>query len=154
MMDMNNITDDEMKQLEEDLEQELKSLGSPGVSGYGSPSTPSKDSIFKFFREILHIKDSSKVGNLDKRELGYLPNSVRDYQDIAAYAAAEGLDKVSDYLKNKAEIVLATSSSKKGFLPQLFVTNIKKEKKITEDSKPKEQGWLGKKINPQVQEED
>ena len=43
----------------------------------------------------------------------------------------------------KAEIITATSMSRKGFWPQLFVTQIKKEHKVT----PKETktGWFNKK---------
>ena len=99
-----------------------------------------KDTVFKFFREILVSKDSTKVANLDNRELGQLDLSVRSYLEIAKYLEAEGLDKVQKYMEDKAEIIARTSMSKKGFWSQLFVTQIKKEQKLKE-SEPKKK-WL------------
>ncbi|KKK67204.1 hypothetical protein LCGC14_2956370, partial [marine sediment metagenome] len=87
-------TDDEMKKLEEDL----KALGAVDTGSYGSPQEVKKDTIFKFFKEILDSLDSRKTGNLDKRELGMTVMSVRGYLDVALYAEAEHLTKVSDYL--------------------------------------------------------
>ncbi len=45
------VTTDEIKELEE----ELKQLENKDTS-YGSPKSPEKDSQFKFFRDILKIK--------------------------------------------------------------------------------------------------
>ena len=124
-------TADEM----EDIMEELKI----GDKSYGYPKPPSKESIFKFFRHILDLEDSSKVGNLDKAELG-MPNiPVRAWQEIANYAEAENLDIVTAYLRSKGEVTLSTSMAKKGFLAQLFVTQIKKEQKL---HKPKEKKGL------------
>jgi hypothetical protein len=97
---------------------------------YGYPISPGKDNQYKFFKHIIDMKDSSKIGNINETELGNLKLSVRHYQDIALYAEAEKLDKVAKYLRDKAEIILATSTSKKGKLIELFVTQIKKEQKI------------------------
>lgn len=113
------------------FEEELQSI--QGKSEYGSPAPISKDTVFKFFNEILKSKDSTKVGNLSMVELGSLRLSVRSYQEIAAYAEARGLEKVNKYLLQKAEIIARTSMSKKGFWPQLFVTQIKKEQKVKDD---------------------
>lgn len=121
-----DITNEQMEELAEEMEK----LGGDGKE-YGYPKAPPKESIFRFFRHILGLTDSSKVGNLDKDELGNLKLSVRDYLDIANYAEAENLDQVTAYLRSKAETVLSTSMSKKGFLSQLFVTQIKKEQKLS-----------------------
>jgi len=110
--------------------------------GYGYPEAPVKDSVFRFFRELLARKDSSKVANLTREELGKLRLTVRAYQDIANYADAEGLDQVATYLKSKGEIMLSTSLGYKGFLPQLFVTQIKKDQKI--EPKVEKKGWFSK----------
>ena len=132
------ITNEEIEQLEE----ELKKLESKDTS-YGSPKPSEKDSQFKFFRDILRIEDTTRVGNLSAQELGLTKLGVRHYQEIAAYANAEGLNIVSDYLNLKSQIISSTSMSKKGFWAELFVTMIKREKK----DKPKEEKkkWFAKK---------
>ena len=133
--------DPELKKLEE----ELKKLGKMDGSLSSFPEPPSKDSIFKFFREILQSDDSRKTGNLLETELGRSKLGVRHYLEIAAYADAEGLDLVSQYLVDKAEIILSTSMSRKGFLAKLFVTQIKQEKK-DRPAKVKK-GWLSGKLS-------
>lgn len=118
---------------------EAQAAGDPGL-----PTGPERDSIFKFFRELLVRDDTSKVGNVDKYELGYLPLPVRAYQSIAHYCDMRGLNLWSSWAMGKGEIILATSLSKKGFLPQLFVTQIKREQKSL-GSKYVEKGFFGKK---------
>ena len=131
------VSTDEIKELEE----ELKKLEDKDTS-YGSPKAPEKDSQFKFFRDILRIKDTTRIGNLTAQELGLSKLGVRHYQELALYAEAEGLKVVSKYFTDKSQILTATSMSKKGFWAQLFVTSIKKEQK----DKPKEvkKKWFSK----------
>ena len=127
----------------EDMEEVLDSIG--GSKDYGYPKSPTKDSVFKFFRDILDLNDSSKAANLDEHELGKLKLAVRHYQDLANYAEMEGIDTLRDYFIRKSEIILSTSLSRKGFLAQLFVTQIKREQKIKKPSEQKK-NWYGKKI--------
>ena len=136
-------SDQEMEKLREELAQ-IESMDTSGsTTGYGGyPTPPSKDSIFKFFREILQSKDSRKTGNLKEAELGQARLGVRHYLQVAQFAESEGLSDVSDYLKKEAEIVLSTSLSRKGFLPQIFVTQIKKEQKLKEPV-PQKKGLFG-----------
>ncbi len=139
---MENVSsDDEMKKLEDDL----KALGAVDTGGYGSPQEVKKDTIFKFFQEILDSLDSRKTGNLDKGELGITVMSVRGYLDVALYAEAEKLDKVSEYLAQKAEVILSTSMSKKAKFMELIVTQIKKQLS-TKEPKEVKKGWLGGKL--------
>ena len=125
------------------LEEELKKLEDKD-SGFGSPSTAQKDSLYKFCRDILKIEDTTRIGNLTNAELGITKLGVRHYQEIAAYAEAEGLDIVGKYLMNKSQIITSTSMSRKGFWAQLFFTNIKQEKKVKEPVNVKK-SWFGKK---------
>ena len=111
--------DDELKKMEDELKK-LETIG------YGSPDPPKKEGIYKFFKEILSSKDSTKTANLSSTELGIAKMGVRHSQEIANYAEAEGLPMVADYLRDKAEIILSTSMSKKGFWSQLLVTQIKR----------------------------
>lgn len=90
---------------------------------FGSYQEPRKsESIFSFFKHILGIKDSSKVGNLDKRELGNLDLSVRNCENLAKLGYILNNKSFHDYFMQKAEITLATSMSKKGWLPELVVS--------------------------------
>ena len=131
--------DEELKKLEEDVKK-LESID----TGYGSPEPERKDNLFKFFREILKIRDTTRVGNLTTSELGITRAGVRPYLEIASYAEAEGLDLVADYFRDKSDIITSSSMSKKGFWPQLFVTQIKAEKKVKEPTK-KKKSWFAKK---------
>jgi hypothetical protein len=48
-----------------------------------SPSPTNIEDLYSLFWKVINIKDSSKVGNLDKQELGNLDMNVRDCQAIA-----------------------------------------------------------------------
>ena len=71
---------------------------------------------------LFEIEDSSKVGNLDKTELGMLNISVRDCQNIANVARILDHKGFADYMDQQAQLILKTSASKKGWLTELFVT--------------------------------
>ena len=93
---------------------------------FGSyPDAVPKESIFTFFRHLLGIGDSSKVANLDKRELGMLDLSVRNSEHLAFLGDALHNKSYEDFFMKKAEITLATSMSKKGWLPELVVSQKK-----------------------------
>ena len=138
--------EDEDEQLQK-LEAELKDLENIDIgtsSGYGSPSPEKKDNILKLFRDMISSKDSRKIANLSTTELGHAKLGVRHLLEIANYASSEGLDMVSKYLTDKAEIVLATSMSKQGWFGNLVVTQIKKEQKLKEPKQLKK-GLFGRK---------
>lgn len=131
------VTDEEIKKLEE----ELKKLEDKDT-GYGSPSAAVKESLFKFFNKILTIKDTTRIGNLTAPEIGLGRLSVRGNKSIALYAEAEGLDLVANYFNNQSNILTESSMSKKGFWSQLFVTQIKSERKLKDKSSEKKK-WFG-----------
>jgi len=134
------ITDDEIQKLEE----ELKELEDKGTASSDSPKSKDKDNQYKFFRDILTLRDTTRVGNLQNMEMGAMKLGVRHYQEIANYAQMEGLHKVYDYLMVKSQIVTATSMSKKGFWSELFMTQIKREKKDKAQDEKKRGLFSGK----------
>ena len=87
-----------------------------------SPTFTRADDLYSLFWKTIKIKDSSKLANLDKQELGMLDISVRDLQRIADISEYLGYPEVATWLKDQAQIVLRTSASKKGWLTELFVT--------------------------------
>ena len=132
------VSDEEIKQLEE----ELKKLEDKDTS-YGSPTAVQKDSLFKFFRDILTLKDTTRVGNLSAPEIGLSRLSVRGNKHIARYAEAEGLDIVKDYFGDMSNILTESSMAKKGFFLQTVVSQIKIEKKAQHKSDTNKK-WFAK----------
>lgn len=98
-----------------------------------SPTYSKPDDLYSLFWKTIQIEDSSKVGNLDKSELGILSISVRDCQYIAEVAKILKHIGFSNWMKEQAQITLRTSASKKGWLTELFITAKRfasKEKKL------------------------
>jgi hypothetical protein len=113
---------------------------------FGSyPNAVPRESIFTFFRHILGIKDSSKVGNLDRRELGMLDLSVRNSEHLAKLGHMLHNKSYNDFFMTKAEITLATSMSKKGWLPELVVSQKKFSQRTVQpmNLQPAKKGFLG-----------
>lgn len=111
---------DEEEQLQENVEAQQEA-----VAEYledNSPSEVEKDSLYSLFWKVINKTDSSKIANLDKLELGMLDMNVRDLQAIAELCKIVGYNEVEKWLRKKAEIILATSVSKKALLLELFVT--------------------------------
>jgi hypothetical protein len=111
------------------------------------PKPEEKHGIFSFFHKILETSDTSKAGNVDE-EL----NSVRIMQSTALYAKEMNLDLIKDYLNKEAEILLATSLSKKGFLVKALITTKKEMKAYMPSEKKKKSGWFSKKEEGGVEE--
>jgi len=133
-----DVTDDEIEQLEE----ELKSLEGKD-SDFSYPKGKEKDNQFKFFRDIIKQDDTTRIGNIKREEMGEAELGVRHYQEIADYAEVEGLKTVANYLRSRSNIITATSMSRNGFWSELFMTQIKREKKDQKDGVKK--SWFGKK---------
>lgn len=138
------MNDEEQKKEREDYDEfdggdmHNDMLASNPQENYGYPESPTSDGVYRFFRQLLSKKDNSKVGNLRNEEMGSLRLPVRDYQDLANYSRVEGLELVAEYMDRKADIILTTSNSRGGFLSQLFVTQIKKDKREkVKSSEPK-----------------
>jgi hypothetical protein len=113
---------------------------------FGSfPSAVPKDSVFTFFNNILKLKDSSKVGNLDKRELGMLDLSVRNCEHLGKLGYMLHNKSYGDFFMNKGEITLATSMSKRGWLPELVVSQKKYSQRTVQPMafQPPKKGFLG-----------
>lgn len=116
---------DEYEQDPEDIAEQNVETNMEAQEDYAEDNSPSydkPDSLYGLFREVLVMEDSSKVGNLEKLELGMLEISVRDCQHIAQTAMILGEIQFAKWMTEQAQIILRTSASKKGWLPELFVT--------------------------------
>ncbi len=132
--------EEEIQELEETLKK-LEAMDNKD-SGYGSPEPEKKDNMFKFFKEVLNLAQSWKVGNLKDEEIGKSEFSIRTDLELAAYFNAEGWNEVSDFFTLQANIVAEPTMGRKGFMSQLFVTQIKKEQKMKQPE-AKRRGLFG-----------
>ena len=134
--------DDELEQLKKEAEELGIDISSD--SSYGSPTQEKKEGLFKFFKWVLQLKESWKVGNLLNSEIGQSKLSIRSNLELAQYSKAEKLDIVSEYFTERANIIASSSMGRKGFMPQLFVSQIKKEQKIKGPEPEKKKWFSGK----------
>lgn len=94
--------------------------------GYANVPTPKeKDDLFSLFAKVWASKDSKKVANLNSQELGMLPMSVRWNLYMKLLGKTFGHKDFAEFFGAKAEIICATSASKKGWFPELFVSQKK-----------------------------
>ena len=95
------------------------------------PTQKKVDTIASLFKDIWRTSDSTKVANINpKTELGDLGLSVRHLQKMAVAAEILNETSVSKWMDSLGEITLATSMSKNGWFPELFVST----KKFTQKS--------------------
>ena len=137
-----NEAQDELGDLQEEL-NELEAMSGKDQSSYGSPSPEKKDNMYKFFKEMINLPESWKVSNLKDEEIGKSRLGIRGLLELAEYAEAEGLELVSAYFTDKADIVAASAMGRKGFFLQTTVTNIKKEQKLKDPSEKKKSFLFG-----------
>ncbi|UCD20532.1 MAG: hypothetical protein JSW08_02005 [archaeon] len=108
----------------------------------GYPSPTEKTGIYQFFNKIIKSEDTTKVAYLDEEEL----RVIRTLQDASLYAKGWKLDLVNDFLKKKAEILLATSDSKNGFLIQSAITQKKNIETKSKSGGGKKTSWFKKNV--------
>jgi len=94
-----------------------------------APSQSRRDDLYSLFWKVIKTQDSSKVGNLSRDELGMLNISVRDLQRIFLLSLQLGHPTFGKFWLSQSEIILSTSSSKEGWLPELFVSSKSERKK-------------------------
>jgi hypothetical protein len=117
------VEEEYFEDLEEDeLEEQAERQREIQDEVFETPAYEKKDDLYSLFWKVVKIAESSKVGNLDKFELGMLDISVRDCQRIALMAETLGKRGFARWIAEQAEIILATSASKSGWLPELFVS--------------------------------
>jgi hypothetical protein len=109
------------------------------------PGAVQKDSIFTFFSRVLGLKDSVKVANLDKRELGMLDLSVRNCRYLANLGVLLNNRSYAEFFMGKGEVTLATSMSKKGWFPELVISQKKLSQRTVQPMamQPSKKGFLG-----------
>jgi len=112
---------------------------------YGNiPVTKDRDSIFTFFKHLLGIRDTTRVANLDpSKELGMLQFSVRTNQYLGLIGNVCGDKDFADFWKAQSEIITSTSMSKKGWLPELVVSQKRFASRTVRPIRTESKGFLG-----------
>lgn len=91
-----------------------------------TPSEPKPmGGIYALFNSVLTKKDSTKVSNLNKIELGDLGISVRGCQKIALLGTTFHHPIFAKFFKDQAKIITDSAMSKEGWFTELFVTSKK-----------------------------
>ena len=124
---MNEYPDPYVEALNEIEEDEIEAQAEKQQEVYEdiSPSPEKKDDLYSLFWKVVKTSNSSKVGNLSKEELGHLNMTVRDLQKIYLLGVTLKHEQFADFFLAQSEITLATSASKDGWLPELFVSQRK-----------------------------
>jgi hypothetical protein len=89
------------------------------------PQRRKQDSLYTLFQKVWRAQDSSKVANLGQTELGKPLITVRDAQYLNLLGTTFHHKKFGAFFNKSAEIILATSASKKGWFTELFVSQRK-----------------------------
>ena len=139
------MDDEGLTQEEQEALADLDELG----KGYGYPQPEDKQNIYNYFKKVIAMLDNTKTANLTDDELGVAKIPVRTNQELALYCEKMGMKGFADYFKNEAQILLATSLSREGFLDKLAVTQ-KRESEFKTKAPKVNKGWFQKKKQPEL----
>ena len=117
--------DEEDEEIDKEFQAEDQKDIQDDVYEDSTPTYKEKDDLWTLFKWVIAKTDSSKVGNLNKTELGMLDISVRDCLRIKELAYKLHHKGFGDFFGKQAEIILATSCSRDGDLVKLFVSQRK-----------------------------
>jgi hypothetical protein len=95
------------------------------------PSSKPESNIFNLFWKVLKLQDSTKVGNLNKVEIGDVGITVRDSQKLGMLGHLFHHKIFGDYFFALGEVTSSTSMSRDGWFSELFVS----QKKFTQRSR-------------------
>jgi len=123
-------------------EEEVKQYGEEIARQYAKESS----NTHAFLTKVIENDDTTKTGNVSEEELGNPQLSIRGLKELELFSKVVEKNKLwEDFFHDLAEINLATSLSKDGFLMKLSVTNKKELADVTEKPKRKNKGWFRKK---------
>lgn len=112
-----------------------------------------KQTLHSFLTNIVKTKDTTRVGNLEKEELGLPKLPVRTYEELSLFSKEIAGDEAwGEYFDKMSEIQTATSLSRGALLARLAVTLKKELADVTPKEKKKNKGWFKKKDNQESTE--
>jgi hypothetical protein len=105
------------------------------------PVAKQESNLFNLFLKVLRMRDSTRVGNLTKGEIGDLNISVREAQKLGMLGYLFHHKKFGDFFYALAEITSSTSMSKDGWFSELFVSQKKFTQRARRISNLKKAKW-------------
>lgn len=113
-----------------------------------APAQDEKINVHTFLRDVVVTPDATRVGNLrddkEMNELGLSTHTVRGNKEMALIARKIMNNKFfEEYFEEKAQITLATSLSRGGFLVRQASVSTKQVVDATKRRKINK-GWFGK----------
>jgi hypothetical protein len=145
--------EEQQEDQQENYENQLDRLEEQKRMGFDIdyPQAKDSESLYNLFHKTLKLDRSSKVGNLDKAELGMLPISVRAAQNLAQMGETLGHPIFAEYFRDYAEIMLKTSASKGGWFVNLFVSQKKFTARADRPLNPVDVGEMSQDMPEQTQ---
>jgi hypothetical protein len=140
----------------EDVYEDQKELQEAQQEMYDAtyPTVKPESNIYNLFWKVLKLPDSTKVGNLDKEEIGNLQISVRECQKLGMLGTIFHHPTFGNFFFTLAEITSKTSMAKKGWFSELFVSQKKFATRSRKISNLKKNRWnMFGKTQPTQQEE-
>lgn len=89
------------------------------------PQSKEQSNQWSWFWKVVKFKDSTKVGNLDKAELGTFLMPVREAKRFAGLCGMFEQPVLNSFFIKEAENTLATSMSKKGWFVETSISTKK-----------------------------
>ena len=114
------VEEDEYQEEERALEEDEFDIQSPAEN---PPRQDGLGGIYGLFKEVLGKKDSLKVSNLTKEELGLLRIPVRDAEFIALVSETFHHPGVANFFKKQSRITTDTAMSRGGWFAELFISS-------------------------------
>lgn len=145
------MSSDEYQNQIDAIEKELAVMGESDTIAAPEPRKP--DTFFTFARDCINAKDSTKIANFNKEELGKTRLSVRGCQTIALVAKTYELNNVYAYFTDYAEVIAKTSMGRDATFLKLMVTTITKKINRNAGGSDKNKSWFstwGKKKDEQT----
>ena len=81
--------------------------------------------LYGLFKDVSRQKDTKRVSNLTKEELGIWNLSLRDCERIALIAETFHHPGVAEFFRKQSRIISDTAMSKSGWFTELFITSKK-----------------------------
>lgn len=139
----------EEKKVEESMSDEEALMKIAQAMKDNAPTQDEKHNVHTFLHDVIVAEDTTKTANLriDKEidELGIPSYPVRAAKEMALVAEKiMGNEYFQNYFEKEAEITLATSLSREGFVVKQATISTKQVADITKRSKVNK-GWFGKK---------
>ena len=141
--DSQDISQGEMDQAQDIYEVDSESKEEQDLYG-NYPVSRDKDSVFTFFKQLLHLSRTTRVGNVNpKSELGMLQFSVRTNEYLALVGKTLGDHDFEKFWVDQSEIITSTSMAKDGWLTTLPISQKRFASRTVRPIRTEGKGFLG-----------